>query len=155
MLAISEYSTIAILIVLVAGTAGVTLLLAHLIGPRRHGPIKDSTYESGMTPIADTRRRFNVRFYLVAVMYVVFGVEIIVLWPWAMTFTNLREQLTAHEAAVRAGEAIPVDSGMAWAAAMQGAGYTPGWVLGAFLIFTLLLVVGFIYEWRKGIFRWD
>ena len=72
------------------GMSGLMLIFAHTLGPKRHGPVKDDTYESGMTPATDARRRFNVRFYLVAVMYVVFGVEVVVLYPWAVLFAQER-----------------------------------------------------------------
>lgn len=154
-LASSEYSSVAVLILTGMGLTAVILLLAHLVGPKRHGPIKDDTYESGMTPVTDTRRRFNVRFFLVAVMYLVFGVEVVFLYPWAVVFPQLRRGLSEHQAAAVA-EALESQSSLAeQAAAMAEAGYTPGFLFGAMLIFFLLLVVGFVYEWRKGIFRWD
>lgn len=154
-LASSDFSTVAVLILAAMGLTGVILILAHVVGPKRKGPIKDDTYESGMTPVSDTRRRFNVRFFLVAVMYLIFGVEVVFLYPWAVVFPKLRQGLSEHQAAA-AVEALESQSSLAeQAAALAEAGYTPGFTFGAMLIFFLLLVVGFVYEWRKGIFRWD
>lgn len=70
-----------------------TLTASFLIGPRRTGAIKETTYESGMTPIADTRKRFNARFYIVAMIFVVFDVEIVFFYPWATLFPRAAEAL--------------------------------------------------------------
>ena len=65
--------------------AAANLVLTHLLGPRRHGARKDITYESGMNPVGTARKRFNVRFYILAMTFLVFDVEIIFLYPWAVT----------------------------------------------------------------------
>jgi NADH-quinone oxidoreductase subunit A len=135
---VSDYSTVAVLILAVIGLTAVIMILTHAIGPRRHGPVKDTAYESGVEPIGDARRRFNVRFYLVAVLFLVFDVEIIFLYPWAVLFPRLRDP--AHQE---------------WAAALSQAGYGPGFFLATIAVFFALLAVGFVYEWRKGVFRWD
>ncbi|MGD8453283.1 MAG: NADH-quinone oxidoreductase subunit A [Phycisphaerae bacterium] len=147
-LAAADFATIGVLVVVAIGMALGMMVAAHVLGPRRHGPIKDDTYESGLTPITDARRRFNVRFYLVAVMYVVFGVEVVFLYPWAQVFPGLREGLTASEAGQTSATAQ-------WAADLAQRGYGPGYMLVVALIFLGVLTVGLIYEWRKGIFRWD
>ena len=151
-LAASDYSTIAVLVPVAIGVTILTIVLAHVIGPRRHGPIKDDTYESGMEPVTSARRRFNVRFYLVAVMYLVFGVEVVFLYPWAVMFPRLREGLTAAQSASESASSSEL---AAWATALSEAGYGPGFVFIAIMIFFLLLLVGFVYEWRKGVFQWD
>ena len=61
------------------------LLLAHLLGPRKHTPVKDMPYESGMDPVGDARQPFDVRFYLVAILFLVFDVELLFLYPWAVS----------------------------------------------------------------------
>src|SRR6476469_8821671 len=63
-----------------------TIAASLLIGPARTGPGKESTYESGMVPFGDTRKRFNVRFYVVAMIFLVFDVEIVFFYPWATVF---------------------------------------------------------------------
>lgn len=140
-LAQSDYTTVALLILVAAGITLFILVATHLIGPRRVGKIKDSTYESGMEPVGDTRRRFNVRFYLIAVLFLIFDVEIVILYPWAVLMPRLRaaEGTEQHE----------------WAQAMAAAGYGPGFMLVAAGIFFALLLVGFVYEWRKGAFKWN
>src|SRR5215204_4328567 len=81
------------IIILMAITFGVAnLTLTQLLGPKRQGKTKGMTYESGMNPVGTARKRFNVRFYLIAVVFLVFDVEIIFLYPWASTFTHLSPQ---------------------------------------------------------------
>jgi NADH-quinone oxidoreductase subunit A len=138
-----SYAPVAVLIVTAAALTALALVLAHLIGPKRHGPIKDSPYESGLQPIVGARRRFHVRFYLVAVLYLVFAVEVVFLYPWAVLFPRLRAGL--------AGQSPDAD----WASRLVAAGYSTWYVFGGAAIFFLLLVIGLIYEWRKGIFRWN
>ena len=142
LLALGDYTTIGILILVAIALAAVILAITHfpLIVPKRTGPVKDATYESGMEPIGDTRRRFNVRFYLVAVLFLVFDVEVIFLYPWAVLFPRLRS---------------PGDEHAAWAQSLAAAGYTPGFVAAGIGFFFILLLVGFVYEWRKGIFKWN
>jgi len=79
------------LIILMAILFGVAnIVLSHVIGPRRQGKTKGQTYESGMNPIGTARKRFNVRFYLIAMVFLVFDVEIIFLYPWAVIYKQLR-----------------------------------------------------------------
>ncbi len=111
------------------------ILAAHIIRPARKGEVKDSTYESGMPVIGDARRRFNVRFYVVALLFLLFDVEVVFLWPWAMIFfKSAKDADTAAAAGYAAG---------------------PGLLLGAMGLFVAFLVVGYAYEWRKGVFQWD
>lgn len=137
---------VGILLVVTVGLAAVILFLTSFIdwvfGQRRHGALKESTYESGMEPIGDTRRRFNVRFYLVAVLFLVFDVEIVFLYPWALAFTAV-------------SNADPVAAQAGVLGELAAAGYTPGYMYGAMFVFFMLLIVGLVYEWRKGLFRWD
>lgn len=129
------YASILFVVGVAVVMAGAILVLTHLIGPKRKGDRKDETYESGMPPVEDARRRFNVRFYIVALLFLLFDVEVIILWPWALIF---------HDAAVakNSGEAV---------AQAPNAGFL---LCGAGFFF-LLLLVGYVYEWRKGVFEWD
>ncbi|MBI5863337.1 MAG: NADH-quinone oxidoreductase subunit A [Planctomycetes bacterium] len=137
-----SYSIIAFLVLLVVGLAALILVASHtitrLLGLRRTGPIKDMPYESGVDPIGDARSRFNVRFYLVAVLFLLFDVEILFLYPFSILYPRFQNE--AHAA---------------WAESLKSYGYTPGFFLATALIFFVILAVGFLYEWRKGIFRWD
>jgi NADH-quinone oxidoreductase subunit A len=109
------------------------LAVSAAVGPRKDGPVKEMPYESGMDPIHDARRRFDVRFYLVAIAFLVFDVELLFLYPWA----------------VASRDPHGIDLAVA-----------SGWVTGRGLVFAevmtfiALLAVGFIYAWRKGVFQW-
>lgn len=133
---LGTYAAIGITIVVVTFIAIAMLVVAHVIGPKRHGPVKDSAYESGMPILMDTQRRFNVRFYMVAMLFLLFDVEIIFMWPWARVF---------YDAAVQ-GTTIPIEG-------MQAAG--KDFLLGGMAIFFVLLVFGLVYEWKKGALTWD
>ncbi len=78
----------AILLVMTVATAAALgiLVITHFVGPSRKGAVKDETYESGMPLVSDARRRFNVRFYIVALLFLLFDVEVVFLWPWAPVF---------------------------------------------------------------------
>jgi NADH-quinone oxidoreductase subunit A len=123
----ATWAPVALMIVIALGFAGGNLVLSILIGPSRTGPGKESTYESGMTPIGDTRKRFNVRFYIVAMIFLVFDVEIVFMYPWASIFAP-------------AGAADHRFAGL---------------LLAEIVIFTVILLVAYFYAWGKGVFRWD
>ena len=108
--------------------------LGWAIGPARAGRVKQMPYESGMDPIHDARRRFDVRFHLVAVAFLVFDVELLFLYPWAV--------------ASRDPEGVGRAVTEGWIAGRH-------WVFGGVMVFFLLLVLGYVYDWRKGIFRWQ
>lgn len=82
----SDWAPVIVLIVIGLLFGIGTIIASVLLGPGRKGPVKEGIYESGMTPIADTRRRFNARFYIVAMIFVVFDVEIVFFYPWATIF---------------------------------------------------------------------
>ncbi|MBL9001754.1 MAG: NADH-quinone oxidoreductase subunit A [Phycisphaerae bacterium] len=116
------------LILLMAITFGIINVTAsQLLGPRRAGDKKGQTYESGMNPVGTARKRFNVRFYLIAMVFLVFDVEIVFLYPWAVTFPNLAP--------------FPHQEGMIW--------------LGRILFFLFTTVVAYLYGFRKGVFKFD
>lgn len=133
---LEPYAAIGMTILMVLVVITAMLILAHVVGPRRHGPVKDSPYESGMPVSTDARRRFHIRFYVVAVLFMLFDVEVIFLWPWATAF---------HHAATT-GATIPLETGGA-------AG--KGFLLAGMGIFFGLLLFGLLYEWKKGAFQWD
>jgi NADH-quinone oxidoreductase subunit A len=69
--------------------AGGTIAMSHFIVPRRRGDRKMSAYECGVEPVGNARGRFSVKFYLVAVLFIIFDVEVVFLYPWAVTFREL------------------------------------------------------------------
>ncbi len=85
-----SYLPILILALLAAGFAIVTLLLSSALGPRRPSRDKLSPYECGIDPIGSARERFSVKFYLVAMLFILFDIEIVFLYPWAVTLRSLK-----------------------------------------------------------------
>jgi NADH-quinone oxidoreductase subunit A len=133
---LAPYASIVFAIALIGAIACAMLLLAHFIRPAKKGPVKDSTYESGMPPIGDARGRFNVRFYIVAMLFLLFDVEVVFLWPWALVFHKAARE--GYELATPAGDPV-----------------SAGFLLVSMGMFAAFLVVGFAYEWRRGMFEWD
>ena len=124
------------------GAAGlcVGLLVAgRLLGPRRSGRVKEMPYESGMDPIHDTRRRFDVRYHLVAIAFLIFDVELLFLYPWAV----------ASHAKTPDGSKAGIDMAVA-----EGWVANRDLVFGEAMVFIALLTAGFVYAWRKGVFQW-
>lgn len=121
-----------LLFVIASGLLAVGMLTAgSLLGPRRNSAVKEMPYESGMDPIHDARRRFDVRFHLVAIAFLVFDVELLFLYPWAVANTS--------------------PQGLA---AVTFPGFSPVLVFVEVMLFLALLTVGFAYAWRKGVFQW-
>ncbi len=84
------YLPILVMLIIATGFAGIALGVPALLGPRRDIPAKNEPYETGMLPYKDARRRFPVQYYVVAVLYILFDVEVILLYPWAVTLHLLR-----------------------------------------------------------------
>ncbi|MCA9174252.1 MAG: NADH-quinone oxidoreductase subunit A [Planctomycetales bacterium] len=119
-----------LLFIAIAAALGVVLLsVGSLLGPKREGAVKQMPYESGMDPIHDARRRFDVRFHLVAIAFLLFDVELLFLYPWAVA--NKHPDGLAKSGA---------DLGLL--------------VFGEVMVFVTLLALGLVYAWRKGLFRW-
>jgi NADH-quinone oxidoreductase subunit A len=126
---LSTYYPIFLYLIAILGFVVATLLAAHLIGPHKKTPVKLMPYESGMDPIGDARQRFDVKYYLIAILFLVFDVELLFLYPWAL-------------AAYRKGDlALMPDE-------------FKGPVFWELLAFLATLVVGYAYAWRKGVFKW-
>jgi NADH-quinone oxidoreductase subunit A len=121
----SAWAPVVLLIAIGLIVAVGSIAASLLIGPKRTGEVKSQTYESGMVPVGDARQRFNVRFYLMAMIFLVFDVEIVFFYPWATIYPQ------------------SVSSG-------QG-----GFLLFSMIIFVTILLVAYLYAWGKGIFRWD
>ena len=115
-----EYVPLAILVILATLLAALVVALGHLFGPRRPTQRKSLPYESGMTPFGPGTRRMPVRFYMVAVLFILFDIEVVFLLPWAIVFRQL---------------------------GLFG--------LIEMLVFVLILVVGYIYAWKKGALEWE
>ena len=115
-----DYLPIAVLIIIATGLAILVVALGHLFGPRRRTARKGQPYESGMVPYGSGQRRMPVHFYLIAVLFILFDIEIIFLLPWAVVLRQIR---------------------------VTG--------LIEMLVFILILLVGFVYAWKRGALDWE
>lgn len=111
-----------ILIFLIVGVlfGAVPIAAGRILGPRKPTSEKLSPYECGFEAFEDTRMKFDVRYYLVAILFIIFDLEIAFLFPWAVALESIG---------------------------------TVGFV--AMFVFLAILVVGFVYEWRKGALEWE
>jgi NADH-quinone oxidoreductase subunit A len=122
------------------GLALAMLGIGSLLGPKRNSAVKRMPYESGMDPIHDAHKKFDVRFHLVAIAFLIFDVELLFLYPWAV--------------ASRPGvEAPGIDATIA-SAAEAGVTLSRGLIFGEVMVFIALLAVGLVYAWKKGVFQW-
>jgi NADH-quinone oxidoreductase subunit A len=126
------------LIVAIAIAAGMIVGSAWL-APQKVTKVKQMPYESGMDPIGDARQRFDVRYYLVAIVFLLFDVELLFLYPWAVAHWSAGSASTVNEAPLGA-VGIPAEF--------------RGMVFGEVLLFILILAGAFAYAWRKGVFEW-
>jgi NADH-quinone oxidoreductase subunit A len=119
------YFPIAVVLLVAGGLAGVMLLLSNVLGPRRPSRVKSAPFECGSEPVGSARERFGVKFYTVALLFIVFDIEAIFLYPWAVLL-------------------LPSDgyAGLGW----------PGFV--SMGIFVATLVAGLVYVWKKGVLDW-
>jgi NADH-quinone oxidoreductase subunit A len=142
------------------GLAAALLVLGNLLNPRRPGRVKEMPYESGMDPIHDTRRRFDVRFHLLAIAFLVFDVELLFLYPWAVAISPAGPTSVPGPAQVSAtGLASPATvavraAGGAASGRVQDGVEGPRSIFLAGMVFLAVLALGYIYDWRKGVFRW-
>jgi len=124
---VSYYPVFIFLVILLLFCAG-AMVSAHVIGPRKTTPVKQMPYESGMDPIGSARQRFDVKFYLIAILFLVFDIELLFLYPWAVS---------AYELFV--------------GAVLERLKQPIFWEM---MLFLLTLAVGYVYAWRKGVFSW-
>ena len=124
---LATYYPIFLYLLIVVLFAAGTLTVAHLVGPHKKTPVKLMPYESGMDPVGDARQRFDVKFYLVAILFLVFDVELLFLYPWAV-------------AAYREQPLLPAELSRI--------------VFWEMLVFLATLAVAYVYAWRKGVFQW-
>jgi NADH-quinone oxidoreductase subunit A len=115
----SGWGGIILMAVVGVGFGIVSVILSVLLGPKNPTPEKLAPYECGMPPVGDARERQSVKFYLIAMIFLLFDIEVAFLYPWAMAMRDL-----------------------AWVGLVQ------------IVVFVLILVVGYVYIWRKGVLDW-
>ncbi len=128
----SSYPILLFVAVLI-GFVITNLIIIHIVGPRKQTAVKQMPYESGMDPVGDARQPFDVKFYLVAILFLVFDVELLFLYPWAVS-AYLDDPMRADQIGV------PVE--------------LRDTVFAVMLVFMATLAIAYIYAWRKGVFRW-
>ena len=117
---LQSYLPVLILFVVAAGLAAAMLVLSALLGPRKPSPQKLLPYECGIIPVEDARKSVWVRFYLIAMLFILFDMEIVFMYPWAVVYRQL---------------------------SLFG--------LAEMAVFVGILVVGYLYAWKKGALEWD
>jgi NADH-quinone oxidoreductase subunit A len=115
-----EYVAIGLMVVLSTFVALIAIWLGILFGPKKESAVKAMPYESGMTPYGEGTRRMPIRFYLVAVLFILFDIEVVFFLPWAVVFRQL---------------------------GLFG--------LIEMMIFIVILLVGYVYAWKKGALEWE
>lgn len=115
-----EYTAIAVMIALAIAIAAIAIGLGELFGPKKKSEAKSEPYESGIAPIGPGTRRMPVRFYLIAVLFILFDIEVIFFLPWAVVFRQL---------------------------GLFG--------LIEMAVFIVVLLIGYVYAWKKGALEWE
>ena len=115
-----QFAPAGVLVILAVVVAFIILVISRIFGPHQPSFRKNAPYESGMKPIGPANRRLPIKFYLVAVLFIIFDIEVIFFLRWAVS--------------------------------MRDMGVYGLLVMG---FFTLILIVGFIYEWKKGALEWE
>jgi NADH-quinone oxidoreductase subunit A len=124
-----EYIPILIVFIFVAGFAVTNIVLSHVVGKRKNTRAKLMPYECGMDPVGSAHQRFSVKFYLIAMLFILFDIEAVFLLPWAVVFKTMTRALTLN------GQR--------------------SFVFFEMMIFIAVLLVGYIYVWKKGLFEWN
>ena len=127
MFSLSDYLPIALMFVVAFGFAAGNVLLSQFVGQHKATRTKTMPYECGKDPVGNARERFSVKFYLVAMIFILFDIELIFLIPWAVVFKSF--------------------------AAAGGSLSTLIYV--EMMLFVALLLVGYVYVWKKGLFEWS
>jgi NADH-quinone oxidoreductase subunit A len=121
----SDYIPLLIFVIIAVGIAVIAIGLPSVLGPSRQNKQKLEPYESGIIPFSDARRRFPIKYYLVAMLFILFDIEVVFMYPWAAVLRNLRDQYSAWVALAPMG------------------------------IFLVILIIGLVYEWKKGALDWE
>ena len=126
---LQPYVPLLMLIAFVIANAILMLGVSHVLSTYRRTPTKIAPYESGIPVLGDARERFSVKFYLVAMLFIIFDIETVFLYPWAVTYKDANFLF----------------------------GYNGAMVFNLFemIVFVAILFVGYIYVWRRGAFEWD
>jgi NADH-quinone oxidoreductase subunit A len=131
------YIPILLLMGFVVMNAVLMVGVSHLLTRARPTPVKQTAYESGIPPLGDARERFSIKFYMVAMLFIIFDIETVFMIPWGAHFRHLSCN-------------IPLGVG-----AVCPSNQMSFFGLGEMLVFIAILAVGYIYVWKKGALQWD
>lgn len=120
-----EYLPILMIFAIALGFGALNIGVSHVMGRRRNLRAKLIPYECGMDPVGSAQQRFSVKFYLVAMLFILFDIEAIFLLPWAVVFRSLCQQISRP------------------------------FVFFEMMVFIAVLLVGYVYVWKKGLFEWN
>ena len=115
-----SYIPIFIFMILVVGFAGGTIILSAFLGNKKRTKEKLMPYECGMDPVGTARRRFSIKFYIITLLFLVFDIEVVFLYPWAIIFKELK----------------------IFGLVEMG-------------VFIFILLVAYVYVWKKGVLEWE
>ena len=118
-----EIVPVLVLLLLVLGIVGAIYLLTFILGPQRPGAIKLSPYESGEQVTGEAHVRFPICYYIIAMLYVLFDIELVFFYPWAVVYRKL----------------------------LSGGSF----ILIEMIVFIALLLIGYVYAWKRGALQWD
>ena len=133
----SAFFQVLLLLGFVVANAALILGVSHLTVRLRPTPEKESAYESGIPALGDARERFSVKFYMVAMLFIVFDIETVFLIPWGVYF----RQLSCRVPLVPGVGCLPANLSL--------------FGFGEMLVFIAILLAGFVYVWKKGALQWD
>lgn len=130
------YFPVLMLLGFVVANAILIVAISALTMRSRPTPVKQNPYESGMPPLGDARERFSVKFYLIAILFIIFDIETVFMIPWGVAY----QQLSCS---------VPLRQGLC------PLGNVSFFGLGEMLVFMVILFVGLVYVWKKGALQWD
>jgi len=130
------YLPVLMLLGFVVANAILIVAISALTMRPRPTPEKQNPYESGMPPLGDARERFSVKFYLIAILFIIFDIETVFMIPWGVAY----QQLSCT---------VPLRQGLC------PLGNVSFFGLGEMLVFMVILFVGLVYVWKKGALQWD
>ena len=120
---VNEWLPVFIFMIITAIVVLVIIVGTQLIGPKRPGKIKLDPYESGVEPVGEARSRIPVRFYIIAMLFIIFDLEVVFFYPWAVVYKNFLSKSS--------------------------------FILIEMLVFVGILLIGYIYAWKKGALEWQ
>ncbi|MGZ3393823.1 MAG: NADH-quinone oxidoreductase subunit A [Isosphaeraceae bacterium] len=138
----TEFTPIFLFLLVAVAIALSMMIASAVLGPHKRTKVKQMPYESGMNPFGDARQRFDVRYYLIAIVFLLFDVELLFLYPWAVA---------QWSGGVSAATSAPAGSTVGPAGIPAEVRSRVFWVIQLFIV---ILAAALAYAWKKGVFEW-